>query len=633
MNKTGAIYTEETVCQDCYKCIRQCPVKAISVEDGHAVIMADNCILCGVCVNACPVGAKKVRDDSSLIEAMLDSGERVCAAVAPSLLAMDSARLISPLFPMLERLGFSAWARVSDGADWVNARTPSAAAAETGTDVLVSSACPAANRYLRLYGREEAQLVNLPTPMLAACAGLKQDYDRVVFIGPCAAKKWEGDSFPQWVDGVLTLDELESLMNRRGFAADAGSSYQTAAGAEPVRSKAAVPEIVPPEAVRPETVRPETSPRAVPYPATVPVEENPGLSAARLYPKPGGMLESLSKTCRLPQGSIAVSGVDRFQESLDEAVLLGKDGGPVFMEMLSCRGGCLEGQCASSRAGQLRSSWELERFSADSRPTDGSSWMSAHEIDFSCLRELEEFSWPQLDRPVNLPMHPSGGDPETDLKIRNFLDSIGKHGPKDEKDCGACGYDSCRDFAWAVVNGFGERNMCVSNLRMVAERKANALLKTMPCAVVIVDDQLGIVECNRKFLQNFLPQAAELSARELQKHIHQVNLERIIEDCSGFRQVLKSGATLEGITLKKNERIYELTIFPVEKERTAGCLLQDITQPFVRRESVIRRAKTVLEKNVQTVQQIAFLLGENASESEQMLRAVIESFGGGERDE
>ena len=63
MNPLHPIYTERTECQDCYKCIRECPVKAIRVTDGHAAVMEDRCILCGHCVNVCPRQAKKVRDD------------------------------------------------------------------------------------------------------------------------------------------------------------------------------------------------------------------------------------------------------------------------------------------------------------------------------------------------------------------------------------------------------------------------------------------------------------------------------------------------------------------------------------------------------------------------------------------
>ena len=63
MERLNPIYTQERECQDCHKCIRECPVKAIRVEDGYARVVPELCIMCGNCVLACPSSAKRVRDD------------------------------------------------------------------------------------------------------------------------------------------------------------------------------------------------------------------------------------------------------------------------------------------------------------------------------------------------------------------------------------------------------------------------------------------------------------------------------------------------------------------------------------------------------------------------------------------
>ena len=54
MNFLNPIYTEKRECQDCYKCVRHCPVKAIKVESGYASVVPELCILCGHCVEVCP---------------------------------------------------------------------------------------------------------------------------------------------------------------------------------------------------------------------------------------------------------------------------------------------------------------------------------------------------------------------------------------------------------------------------------------------------------------------------------------------------------------------------------------------------------------------------------------------------
>ena len=63
MTRRYPIYTESTDCRDCYKCVRQCSVKAIKLTDGRAAVMPERCIACGDCVHTCPTNAKKVRSD------------------------------------------------------------------------------------------------------------------------------------------------------------------------------------------------------------------------------------------------------------------------------------------------------------------------------------------------------------------------------------------------------------------------------------------------------------------------------------------------------------------------------------------------------------------------------------------
>jgi len=72
MNRMEPIYTEKTQCQDCYKCVRECPVKAIKVVDGSAMVIPEACILCGHCTEVCPVHAKKIRDDLDEAKALLE---------------------------------------------------------------------------------------------------------------------------------------------------------------------------------------------------------------------------------------------------------------------------------------------------------------------------------------------------------------------------------------------------------------------------------------------------------------------------------------------------------------------------------------------------------------------------------
>jgi hypothetical protein len=82
--------------------------------------------------------------------------------------------------------------------------------------------------------------------------------------------------------------------------------------------------------------------------------------------------------------------------------------------------------------------------------------------------------------------------------------------------------------------------------------------------------------------------------------------------------------------VRDGKKIFHLTVFAVEKGETAAGVLEDITAPRVRIDKTVERAREIIKKNVSVVQQIAFLLGENAAESEAILNSIIESYTEGE---
>src|ERR1039457_7266586 len=106
MNFLNPIYTEKRECQDCYKCVRNCPVKAIKVEGGYASVVPELCILCGHCVEVCPNGAKKVRDDLSRAKQMLAMKKQVLVSLAPSFVSEFPDTRPEQMVCALRQLGF-----------------------------------------------------------------------------------------------------------------------------------------------------------------------------------------------------------------------------------------------------------------------------------------------------------------------------------------------------------------------------------------------------------------------------------------------------------------------------------------------------------------------------------------------
>ena len=137
MNTMNPIYTQKTECQDCYKCVRRCSFKAIKIEDGHAIVIPEACVLCGKCVEVCPAQAKKVRNDLVRADFLLTSGRRVIASLAPSYVAEFGADAEKIPY-LLKNLGFAGVSETAIGAELVSAAIPSVLAKGR---VNITSAC------------------------------------------------------------------------------------------------------------------------------------------------------------------------------------------------------------------------------------------------------------------------------------------------------------------------------------------------------------------------------------------------------------------------------------------------------------------------------------------------------------
>jgi PAS domain-containing protein len=212
----------------------------------------------------------------------------------------------------------------------------------------------------------------------------------------------------------------------------------------------------------------------------------------------------------------------------------------------------------------------------------------------------------------------------TTVQIAAALRRLGKIHPVDELNCSGCGYNSCRDFVQAMLSGKAEASMCVSYMRKLALNKANALIKAMPSGVVIVDDQLRVIECNKRFVELIGEDA--VSIYEVNPGLEGAYLNRLVPFYKYFQQILESDATAIDKEMRFQDKIVRLLVFPIEPHHIAGGILQDITEPSVHREQIITKAEQLIKQNLTTVQQIAFLLGENAAESEILLNSMIESF-------
>ncbi|MCX6090279.1 MAG: 4Fe-4S binding protein, partial [Candidatus Atribacteria bacterium] len=212
--------TVKTSCRDCYKCVRHCPVKAIRFSMGHAEIIDERCIKDGRCVLVCPQDAKIIRNDIDKVKHFLQEGDLVIASIAPSFVAAFPDIQPGQLIGGLKKLGFASVRETAEAAEWV--AQEHVHCLSRGVTGLITSSCPSINALIYKYFPQHLSfLAPVVSPMVAHARMLKKEQadqgPRVVFFGPCIAKKAEVEEseIAGEVDAALTFEELRQWFKEK----------------------------------------------------------------------------------------------------------------------------------------------------------------------------------------------------------------------------------------------------------------------------------------------------------------------------------------------------------------------------------------------------------------------------------
>lgn len=565
------LYTIKNNCQDCYKCVRRCPVKAIKIEDNSAQIIPQLCIACGTCYRVCPAKAKQPRNDLLRAKHLLSSGKDIYVSLAPSWISEFEGISPEQMIAAIRRLGFKGVGETAVGAEEVSANIAKILT-QNSRGLFISTACPSVVEYINKYMPEMSQyLTPLSSPLLAHCRLLKERLGNdieIVFVGPCIAKKLEADRHPELLSLSLTFGDLQQLFRDAGINL---SEIRTSVYDKFVMQKA---------------------------------EEGTA------YPIEGGMIETLRpyKEAANKTYMMQISGIKHLKHELHN-IDYSNLNQPVFIECLACSGGCVCGPCTTSKQSGITKRMQILKnsdFSVSAGKRQPQS--NIYENFESSLIKDKDFS---------------------ETEIRQALAAIGKYNAEDELNCNGCGYDTCRNFARAMLLGKAEPEMCVSNMKQQAQRKANALLRCIPSPIVIVNNQLRILEYNHKFVETFWIE---------EEHNNVYSKEDLrgadLRDFIGFTNLFSASLDLEQDIRKEHirfhDKLYDVVVFNIDQKQIVGGIIQDVTNMEMKKEQIATRARDVIKKNLATVQQIACTLGEHMAETEILLRSIARDYAGDE---
>lgn len=561
------VFTNKARCRDCYRCVRVCPVKAISMHKGQAFVEEQRCLACGTCIRECPQGAKQYRNDLERAVRLLGSASRVAASVAPSFAAVFSDWERKRLPTALRKLGFAFVSETALGAYQVAARTAEYVAAHPDQPH-IGTACPAVVSFIERYQPQLVEaLVPIVSPMIAHARHLKERLgpeSKVIFIGPCVAKKAEADrpEYEGLVDCALTFQELADWLQREGISLAACEESD--------------------------------------------FDEQPE-GEARYFPVLGGSIRtSQLSTDLLAADVLSVSGVEEVKAALDS---LQNNPRPIIIEPLFCVQGCINGPAIPGECNIYQRRGELLDYARQ------------HQGQAPGQLVLPELAAAYAQHPIE-----QDEAPLSEESIKQVLARTGKLSVEDELNCGACGYPSCRDKAIAVLRGLAEPEMCIPYMKRLAEQRSDLIMETSPNGIVILDERLHILAMNPAFRKFFMCSEACIG-KPISYLMDPDPFERL---AAGTEQTIELTARHDRYKLVTHQIMYALRaehqyvgIFVnITRTQNQQKTLDEL------REKTLHQARELLEHQISMAQQMARFLGESTAQGEQLVENLVELTGG-----
>ena len=491
------IVTLRDKCRKCYSCVRSCPVKAIKVEKSYTEIIFDRCIGCGNCLGNCPQKAKVVSDKVAVSERLLTSGTPVVAVLGSSFPAFFHYTTPGQLVAGLKKLGFAEVHEGAFGAELIAAGY--AEAMERSTAPLISSHCPAVVDLIeRHYPKLLKNLVGLVSPMVAMGRFLKQVLGpdtKVVYLSSCIAAKFEiqAEETRGAIDIVLTYRELEGLFRNRGISIAALKE-------EPFDG-------IPPH-------------------------------LGRLFSMSEGTFKAFSIASDpldteivTAEGEVNVMGIIR---DLAQGRI-----NPRIADLRFCYNGCVGGPGKNrDLTGFYKRNLVISHFKRSTPYRTLPHYLAE--------RPAPPFARGFTAKHARLET-PKGND------IRKILLATGKFTQKDELNCRACGYRTCREYAVAVHQGLADLEMCLPHNIQQLEEDRGRLIQKYELAKRELDREYGdefIVGTDRKTLDvlNLIKQVGptpttvlirgesgtgkELTARAIHRHSRRNDKPLVTVNCT-----------------------------------------------------------------------------------------------------
>ncbi len=617
MEKDPLIRFTEKKCTGCFTCVRVCPVKAIQINpDSMFPVVNDNrCIGCGACIESCYSDALTYRSSIAEAREILKGTDTVVAICSPGISAeFDDITDYRKFVQMIKALGIKYVHEESFGVDLI---------AYEYLDLLqhfkgkyyINSNDPVVVSYIeKFHPNLVGNLTPLVSPAIAMTQVIRNIYKetvKIIYIGPDIAvkeeaKRFEGD---RRIDVVLTFVELRKLFEEFGID----------------ESTLEFSEFDPPLGYK-----------------------------GSLYPIRNGLIQAADMDANLLTSNIScIEGRKAMLESIDE---FEKHVKVIQHHLYVVTGNLLKGAGTTNKAGKLLREYYVVKY-ANKR------LLNFFRIEWH--NNLQEFL--DLDFSYTFNANDQRRPAPSNEKIKEVLKLIGRKAT-DRIGCTECGYESCRDFAISIAKGLAVPELCITyslkhsknrneEVEVVAERlrqTENLLEETrkktqqekeaadlafelndfifekLRAGVVLVDNSLKVLKANGSFIRILGQEAEEIN--EVIPGLVGADLHKLVPHnlANMFSYVLSDDQNIDGRDIQLGNSLINVSLFPVSRHQVVGGIIRDMQAPEVQKAEVLNRISDAIDKNLEMVQKVGFLMGESASEIEKMLNSIVEFYKKGE---
>lgn len=396
-------------CKQCYSCIRNCPVNAVQISNGQAKIIHSRCINCGKCIKSCPQNAKLVLDSKEKTLNMLQNSNYTIACLAPSFVASFDKHHYKKVIGAIKELGFAEVWETAVGAEAL-CREIDEFLKDNKDKAYINSSCPAfVSMIEKHYPELIGNLLPFVSPMIATGKIIQEQYKdrdvKIVFVGPCVAKKSEAHEpqFNNAIDEVLTFEELKQLIQEKGININ--------------RAKE------------------ETFDS---------IKSNKG----KLFPLSGGLLFNLEVSKSLKQNEYAF--IEGEKECLKLIETLSKGDSSIKLSDVLICDGCIEGPKIDSSLNFFEKKNKIFQYYEEEEAREKVNV----EEKIYCH---QDYSRKYKNKRSIMPF-------PSQEEIKKVLEQTNKFSKEDYLNCGACGYNTCEEKAIAVLQDLAEVDMCLPYL-------------------------------------------------------------------------------------------------------------------------------------------------------------------------